>query len=76
MSSCAGGDTTDYEKVTINNLTKQELAIAAGSSTEPFGPESNGPVVRVEFVRYDKRLQTFRLQCGLAAAGGEHDASV
>lgn len=63
------GEAVGQKYTTPNNLLMQELALAGPSAIESFGPEPNGPVVRVEFVRYDRRPQTFRLRCGLAVSG-------
>jgi hypothetical protein len=70
MSFRSGGDPADHQKGTPDNVTMQELAAAGPSAIESYGPEPNGPVVRVEFVRYDGQPQTFKLRCGLYAAGG------
>ena len=64
-----GGETADSLQKSTVSPTTQELASAGPSAIESFGPEPNGPVVRVEFVRYDRRPQTFRLRCGLVGAG-------
>lgn len=69
MSFRSGGDPADHEKGTSNNVTMQELASAGPSAIESFGPEPNGPVVRVEIIRYDRKPQTFKLRCGLAVSG-------
>lgn len=70
MSSPSDGDTADRNNNNTNNLTTQELAAAGPSAIESFGPEPGGPIVRVDIDRYGAKLISFRLRCGLVAAGG------
>jgi hypothetical protein len=65
-----GGDIADRQNHTTNNLTVQELASAGSSAIESFGSELIGPVVRVDIDRHGAKTVTFKLRCGLVAAGG------
>lgn len=71
MSSPSDGDTADRPDHNTNNPTAQELAAAGPSAIESFGPEPNGSLVRVEIDRHGFPPLTFKLRCGLVAAGGE-----
>lgn len=71
MSSPSDGDTADCANNNTNNLSAQELAAAGPSTIESFGPEPHGPLVRVKIERYGFPPLTFKLRCGLVAAGGE-----
>lgn len=70
MFSRAGGGTADQNKITTNNLNAQELVSAGPSAIESFGPEPGGPVVHVEISCLNGKRDTFKLRCGLVAAGG------
>jgi len=67
-----GGDIADHYTDTTNNISIQELASAGPSAIESFGPERSGPVVRVDILRAGLATLTFKLRCGLHAAGGGH----
>lgn len=67
MSFRSGGETVDLLKTTTNNISLQELASGGPSAIESFGPEPNGPTVRVEVRGPDGRRFTFFLRCGLFA---------
>jgi len=71
MTSRTGGDTADRPNNNTNNLSTQELAAAGPSAIESFGPEPNGSLVTVEIDRHGFPPLTFKLRCGLVAAGGE-----
>ncbi len=59
MFSRAGGDTTDRENHTTNNLITQELALAGPSPIETPGREPGGPA-QVEFSVHEGRPPAVR----------------
>ena len=65
-----GGDTADLNKKSTLPLLLQELASAGPSAIESFGPEPEGEIVHVEISSFGHERQTFKLRCGLGAAGG------